>query len=125
MRIAQRLKARLCVVVRYGTGSAATWVDTAFLIAPTAQHRFLFRLEDKQHLVFLSNKLALIGLGILAAAVCGALLLVSTKLFGTATGVVTAGIAAAAMGLLWFAMPVARRRKLARERALVDRPIAS
>src|SRR3954469_7429703 len=30
---------------------------TAFLIAPSAHHRILFRLQDKRHIVFLANQL--------------------------------------------------------------------
>ena len=61
-------------------------LSAACLIAPTAQHRFLFRIEDKQHIVFLGNKLAIAGLAFLTLAMAGALLLVTTKLFGMSVG---------------------------------------
>src|SRR4029077_18263955 len=58
-------------------------------IAPSAHHRFLFRYDDKYHLVFLSNRIAIAGLAFLALAMCGALLLVATKLFGSMAGALT------------------------------------
>jgi hypothetical protein len=78
-------------------------------IAPSAQHRILFRHEDKQHLVFSANRVVIAGLAFLAVAMCGSLLLVATKLFGTAVGVITATIGAIPFALLWFAMPLRRR----------------
>ena len=34
------------------------------MIAPSAQHRFLFRHDDKQHLVFVSNRIVIVGAGV-------------------------------------------------------------
>jgi hypothetical protein len=84
------------------------------LIAPSAQHRFLFRYSDKEHIVFSANRVVLAGLVFLAMAMCGSLLLVATKLFGPTAGVATLAIAAVPFGLLWFALPIRRR-------ALLDR----
>src|SRR5918997_3195753 len=49
-----------------------TAVSTAFLIAPSANHRLLFRQRDKEHLVTISSRLAIAGLATLALAVSGA-----------------------------------------------------
>lgn len=81
-------------------------------IAPSAQHRFLFRYDDKQHLVFYSNRLVICGLTSLALAMCGCLLLVTSKLFGIPTGVVTASLGALPFIFFWFAIPLRRRRLL-------------
>lgn len=80
----------------------------AFTIAPSAQHRILFRLDDKAHLVRSATRCALAGLGFLALAICGALLLVASVLFGTAAGALTASAGALVFGLLWFAVPMRR-----------------
>jgi hypothetical protein len=77
-------------------------------IAPSAEHRFLFRHDDKQHLVFHSNRVVIVGLAFLALAMCGCLLLVTTKLFGLTAGVLTASIGALPFVLLWFALPIKR-----------------
>jgi Family of unknown function (DUF6328) len=84
----------------------------ACMIAPSAQHRLLFRQEDKAHLVFISNRFVIVGLGFLALAMCGSLLLVATKLFGVKAGVLTVCLGALPFILLWFAMPLRRRRML-------------
>jgi hypothetical protein len=81
-------------------------------IAPSAAHRFLFRQDDKQYLVFSSNRVVIAGLGFLALAMCGSLLLVTTKLFGVAAGVVTAVLGAVPFAALWFAVPLRRLRML-------------
>ena len=81
-------------------------------IAPSAEHRFLFRHDDKHHIVFSSNRVMIAGLGCLALAMCGCLLLVTTKLFGVTAGVVTAVLGALPFALLWFALPLRRLRML-------------
>ena len=60
------------------------------MIAPSAEHRWMFRQDDKRHLVFASNRIVLVGMAFLALAMCGCLLLVATKLFGAGSGVLIA-----------------------------------
>jgi anti-anti-sigma factor len=78
-------------------------------LAPAAYHRLLFRADDKRHVVFLANGLSIAGLAFLALAMCGSLLLVTTKIFGATTGIVTAGLAALPFAGLWFVAPLLRR----------------
>jgi hypothetical protein len=85
-------------------------------IAPSAGHRFLFRHDDKQHLVFSSNRVVIAGLAFLALAMCGSLLFVTTKLFGVTAGVLTAIIGAIPFVVLWFAVPLRRLRMLDKHR---------
>lgn len=82
----------------------------ACTIAPSARHRFLFRRDDKQDVVFASNRIVIAGLGFLALAMCGSLLLVASRLFGVAAGATVAIVAGLAFGTLWFALPLRRRR---------------
>jgi uncharacterized protein DUF6328 len=84
-------------------------------IAPSAQHRWLFRHDDKRHLVFSSNRVVIAGLGFLALAMCGCLLLVTTKLFGARAGGLTAGLGSIPFLALWFAIPMRRAAALDRE----------
>jgi hypothetical protein len=81
-------------------------------IAPSAQHRFLFHHDDKHYLVFSSNRVTIVGLGFLALAMCGCLLLVTTKLYGIPAGVLTASLGALPFAILWFAIPLRRRQLL-------------
>ena len=88
---------------------------TAFLIAPSAHHRIEFRRDDKRHIVFLANRFAIVGFGLLALAMTGVVLLVTSFLFSTAAAAV--GTAGTAMVLfsLWYVWPLARLRHLQRE----------
>jgi hypothetical protein len=89
---------------------------TACTIAPSAHHRVLFRADDKQRLVFSANRVVIIGLGFLALAMCGSLLLVATKLFGALVGSATVAAAACCFAALWFGLPLRRRGALRKER---------
>lgn len=95
-------------------------LSAACTIAPSAQHRFLFRHDDKRHLVFVSNRIVIAGLAFLALAMCGSLLLVATKLFGPSVGAVTVILGALPFLLLWFLLPLRRRVHL--DAAAEDRP---
>ena len=81
-------------------------------IAPSAQHRWVFRHDDKRHLVFSSNRLVIAGLAFLALAMCGCLLLVTTHLFGAGWGALTAGLASIPFLVLWFLIPMRRAARL-------------
>ena len=84
------------------------------MIAPSAQHRLLFRHDDKEHVVSVSNRIVIVGLAFLALAMCGCLLLVATKLFGQLAGLLTVALGALPFVILWFVMPLLRRRRLGR-----------
>src|SRR5436190_7716134 len=88
---------------------------TLFLIAPSAHHRILFRLQEKRHIVLVANYLALAGTACLALAMTGAVLLITTFLFGTVTGAVVAGVTLVAFALVWYAVPLRRRLRLRRQ----------
>ncbi len=91
----------------------STAVATALLIAPSANHRLLFRMRDKENLVRVSNRLAIAGLLVLAVSLTGAVLLVSDMLFKSpAPAIFTAGIGLI-ITVLWIVMPVIRRVRIA------------
>jgi hypothetical protein len=91
------------------TGAAAV-----LLIAPTAYHRIIFRLGDKEHLVQVANRFTLAGLLCVAVSMIGALLLVTDLLFHGPVVVVTGVAAALACTVLWCVAPLRRRRALLR-----------
>jgi membrane-bound acyltransferase YfiQ involved in biofilm formation len=94
-----------------------TAISAALLISPTAYHRLTFHLQQKRQLVFLSNRLAIAGLGFLALAMTGAIVLITDVLFG-AVATAAFGVAAATMFvLLWGALPLRQRLRLARDEA--------
>jgi Family of unknown function (DUF6328) len=87
----------------------STAVTTALLIAPSANHRLLFRMRDKEHLVRISNRLAIAGLLVLAVSLTAAILLVADVIFKSpAPALFTAGIGLI-LTILWIVMPVIRR----------------
>src|SRR3954453_18056979 len=71
------------------------------LTAPTAYHRILFRLGDKEHLVRVANRFTLAGLACVAVAMVGALALVTDLMFDGAVVVVTVAIAAFVCAVCW------------------------
>jgi hypothetical protein len=91
------------------TGAAAV-----LLIAPTAYHRIIFRLGDKEHLVQVANRFTLAGLFCVALSMVGALLLVTDLLFSGVAAVATTAMAAFACLVLWCLVPLRRRRALRR-----------
>ena len=89
-----------------------TAVSAALLIAPTSYHRITFRLQRKEELVQIANRLAIIGLAFLALAMTGAITLITDVLFGALITVVTATAAAMMFLLLWYVLPTRTGRRL-------------
>jgi hypothetical protein len=96
--------------VVYLCAVALTTLSTAFLIAPVALHRVLFRQHARSSLVAAGQRCALAGLATLALAVTGVVQLIFSVVAGTAAGATAAGIALVAFGALWSVIPLAYRR---------------
>jgi drug/metabolite transporter (DMT)-like permease len=90
----------------------AVALATIMLVAPTAGHRILFRRQQKEFIVTLSNTLALVGLMLLAVAMTGAIALISGFILGTTTAVVSTIVMAVAFAGFWFFGPIRRRQQL-------------
>jgi hypothetical protein len=87
----------------------ATATSALLLIAPSAHHRINFRQQDKAYIVFLANRLTIVGLAFLAGAMSCVVWLITDLLYGsTATTVATATTALAFAGV-WYVVPVVRR----------------
>jgi O-antigen/teichoic acid export membrane protein len=87
----------------------ATAISTALLIAPSAHHRITFRRQDKHYLVFLANRLTIAGLGFLALAMSGVMLLITDVLYGMTATVIAGSVTVVGFTTLWYAMPIVRR----------------
>ena len=85
---------------------------SAFLIAPSAYHRIVFRQHDKPHIIRLGTRQLLCGMVALAVAMTGAVLLVTDVLFGAPTVVITAIAVAGLFGWLCFGIGLWRRAQL-------------
>lgn len=84
-------------------------VSVALFIAPTAQHRVLFRRHQKHALVLRGTTYMLVGLGALAIAMTGVIMLITDVLFKTGTVVVVTAAIATLFIALWYVIPFARR----------------
>jgi Family of unknown function (DUF6328) len=80
------------------------------LLAPSIQHRILFRHEQKHYLVENGNRLVIAGMSSLAISMTLALVLVAHFLYGIWSAAIVGGGAVIAYGAIWYAMPLARRR---------------
>ena len=101
----------------YFTTLLLTASATVFLIAPSVHHRLLFRLQEKEHIVLIANRLSLIGLTLLALAVTGVVLLVTDFVLGNLAAVVVTVTTAVLFAVIWYVIPLrhgasTRRREL-------------
>ncbi|HEY5815413.1 MAG TPA: DUF6328 family protein [Solirubrobacterales bacterium] len=87
----------------------STAVSAALLISPTAYHRLNFRRQRKKELVLISNRLTIAGMGFLALAMTGAVMLITDVLFGTAATVGFSIAVAAMFVAFWGLLPLRRR----------------
>jgi high-affinity Fe2+/Pb2+ permease len=90
----------------------STAVATALLIAPSAHHRLLFRMRDKENLVRISNRLSIAGLLVLSVSLTGAILLVADILFKSPAPLIFTVLIGGILMLLWVVLPVMRRLEL-------------
>jgi len=91
-----------------------TAASAVLLIAPSAFHRMTFRMQQKDNLIFIANRLAIAGLGLLALAMTGAIMLITDVLFGAAATIVTSGLTLAAFAAFWYLLPLRYRLSLRR-----------
>jgi Family of unknown function (DUF6328) len=85
-------------------------VATALLLGPVAYHRLVFRQRQKEQLVRAGNVMAIAGLATVGLAVSAAVLLVTGFVASGLPAILITIVVALMFGLLWFALPLARRR---------------
>ena len=90
------------------------------ITAPSSWHRILFRQGDKEHLVKVANRFMVIGLAALGLTMVGVVMLLSDIAFPTWLTVLVTAAAVLACSLLWYALPLARRRALRSSSTLPD-----
>ncbi|MDQ6945135.1 MAG: DUF6328 family protein [Actinomycetota bacterium] len=79
------------------------------LIAPSVHHRLLFRLQQKELIVLVANRLTLIGLTLLALALIGVLLFVTDFVLGDSAAIVVSISAVALFAVVWYLIPLRQR----------------
>ena len=85
---------------------ACATLATAFLIAPSVHHRMWWRAGEKERLVRMGNRMAIVGTVFLAAAIVLALYVVTDVLFTTNLAVLTGIAALVVFGGLWYLLPM-------------------
>jgi Family of unknown function (DUF6328) len=86
-----------------------TAISAALLISPTAYHRMTFRRQQKKRLIFVANRLTIAGMGFLALAMSGAIMLITDVLFGMVATVVFTAAASTMFVVLWGLLPFRQR----------------
>jgi hypothetical protein len=89
-----------------------TAASAVLLITPSAYHRMTFRMQQKDSLVLAANRLTIVGLGLLALAMTGAIMLITDVLFGGATTIVTSALTLAMFVSFWILLPLRHRVNL-------------
>jgi hypothetical protein len=87
-----------------------TALATMVFIAPVSLHRLIFRRRQKAALVVIADRLLLVGLALLAPAICGAQLLILDVALGRWPAVVGSSLTALVGLLTWYVLPLAIRR---------------
>ena len=82
-----------------------TAIATALLMAPSAQHRMLWREGARERRLELGNTLTIAGLIFLVPAMVGAVFVVSDFIFGLGAAVIVTTGLAFFFAVLWFALP--------------------
>jgi hypothetical protein len=80
------------------------------LIAPSIHHRLLFHHGQRPFIIGLANRLAILGMALLAIGLVSILVLISNVVFGAGAAVAAGVVAFSALGGTWFLIPLARRR---------------
>lgn len=88
-----------------------TAIVTALLLAPTSYHRLRFREGDKERMLHTANRFTVVGIGILAASIAGAVLLIADLMFGLWVAAAIAGAMLVLFAWAWFGVPLSRRAR--------------
>ena len=79
---------------------------TVFVMAPPANHRLRWREHDRERLLQVSSRNAIIGTVLLAAAMTSSLYVVTSFIFQGGAGMATAVAIAALILIIWYAVPL-------------------
>src|SRR4051794_27784023 len=85
-----------------------TAASAAFLMSPSAFHRLTFRGHQKPYLIQLGTRQTIVGMGLLALAMNGALLLLTDIVFASLTVAITLACSISLFAWLWFGLALRR-----------------
>jgi Family of unknown function (DUF6328) len=86
---------------------------TVLLIAPSSYHRLRFRssVEEKEHMLFISNRLTIAGMAMEALAISGTVFVIGDVLFGEGLAMLVAALVLAWFVIFWYLLPLSRKRQ--------------
>jgi FtsH-binding integral membrane protein len=84
-------------------------ISVVLLLAPSIQHRILFRHDQKHYLVHAGTVLTIAGMTALAIAMTLALVLVAHFMYGIWAASIAAALAFVSFAGVWYAIPIGRR----------------
>jgi O-antigen/teichoic acid export membrane protein len=108
--------------VLYFATLATAGAAAMLLIAPSSQHRVLFRCGDKRYVVRMANRYAIAGFACVALAMAGALFFVADTVLGGGVAAVAGGGALTGALWCWYLQPLRRRLSLFRGPQLAQAP---
>ena len=88
-----------------------TALATALLMAPSAQHRVLWRGGVREQRLKLGNMLTIVGLVFLVPAMVGAVFVITAFIFGLGYAIGVTLLLLLFFALLWFVLPLRYRGK--------------
>jgi uncharacterized membrane protein YhaH (DUF805 family) len=103
----------------YFVAFLCTAVATLLLIAPSIHHRLRFRDRDKEELLQRANRLSIVGLAFLAAAMSAVVFVITDVLFAEPWPELVVALVAAAFAWIWYAVPLLRRGRTPGEKRFV------
>jgi hypothetical protein len=83
-------------------------IAAVLLLAPSIQHRILFRHGEKRYPVSMANRLAITAMVLLAAGFTGTLILIADVVVGGLSPVAVGVPAAVGIFVVWFGVPIVR-----------------
>ena len=86
-----------------------TAIATALLMAPSAQHRILWRGGVREQRLKLGNTLTIVGLAFLVPAMVGAVFVVTAFIFGLGSALGVTLLLVLFFAMLWFVLPLRYR----------------
>ncbi|MBB5960247.1 hypothetical protein FHS29_006870 [Saccharothrix tamanrassetensis] len=92
------------ITVLFAAGSVALFT------APASWHRILFRRGRREDIIEVANRFTVVGMGCLAVAMTGTVLLLGEMVVGGWQAVALGVVAALFFGTIWFLLPWRERR---------------
>jgi Family of unknown function (DUF6328) len=84
----------------------ATAVSSALLIAPSSYHRLRWRVEDKDRIVRISNRLTIAGMFALLVSIAAVVLLVTDYIFDRTTAITATAAVVGVFAVFWYGLPL-------------------